>query len=902
LNFQNPVELVGSPGEGRMYLVELAGKIYRLPPATDPGRGAELISDLKNSIPALTSVYGLAFDPRFAENRLCYICYVVGDNIPDGTRVSRFQMTGDDPPRINAATEQVIITWLSGGHNGGCLAFGNDGYLYISAGDAGPAFPPDPLNAGQDVSNVLSTIMRIDVDHPEARRNYAIPADNPFVHLPNARGEIWAYGLRNPWKMSFDRKTGDLWVGDVGWELWEMVYRVQPGDNYGWSLVEGPQEVHRERERGPTPIVKPAAAHNHTEARSITGGHVYHGARLPGLQGAYVYGDHVTGKIWTLRARGNEITGPEEIADTPLMIICFGLDQAGELYIVDYGGGIYRLVQNPPAETNAAFPRKLSETGLFADTARHQLSDGILKYSINAQPWMDGAVAERFIAMPGLGQIGLHQVSDPWRGRHQGKWKYPDNTVLGKTISMPRPDNPSAVRRIETQVLHYDGDTWQPYTYVWNERGDDAHLAEDKSFTIPLDDQRQWRIFNRTECMVCHTYSAGMILAFEPAQLDLQCSVDGQSLNQLEYFQALGIFEKTPRRTRPLVSPYGETADLEWQARCYLHVNCSHCHRRDGGGAAAIDVRAELARHETGLLDERPTQGTFNIHNAKVIMPGDPYRSVLFYRMSKAGPGHMPYLGSDSIDPRGIDLIHRWIEAMPERAAGQSVEVSTTEVQAALERQQWDQIDRWLDSTSAALCISHMLQNGDVDETCRDAIIRLGIAHAEPRVRDLFERFIPARDRIPRLGTSVAPDDVLKLTGDAERGRLLFHHSNLTCKTCHATEAAAACLGPNLFGIGSKYDRAKILENILQPSKSIDPKYVTYLVETVDGRVLTGLLQEKNGQQIVLRDSRNEQIHIDSKDVELLAAQQKSIMPELLLSELTPEQAADLVEYLTTLR
>ena len=195
-----------------------------------------------------------------------------GGQYPEGTRVSRFRVTETDPPRCDPASETIIISWLQGGHNGGCLKFGLDGCLYISSGDGGVAFPPDGLSSGQDMTTLLAKVLRIDVRRQENGRLYAIPADNPFVKLAGARGETWSYGMRNPWKMSFDRKTGDLWVGDVGWELWELVYRVQRGDNYGWSIVEGSQPVHPDRPRGPTPIVPPTMEIPHTEGASITGG------------------------------------------------------------------------------------------------------------------------------------------------------------------------------------------------------------------------------------------------------------------------------------------------------------------------------------------------------------------------------------------------------------------------------------------------------------------------------------------------------------------------------------------------------------------------------------------------------------------------------------------------------
>src|SRR5262249_15350674 len=146
------------------------------------------------------------------------------------------------------------ITWLSGGHNAGCIQFGPDGYLYISTGDGGGPNPPDPLKTGQDISDLLSSVLRIDVDHADHGKGYRVPDDNPFVTYPGARPEVWAYGLRNPWRMSFDRRTRALWVADVGWELWEMVYRVEKGGNYGWSIMEGPQAIKLDEKPGPTPI------------------------------------------------------------------------------------------------------------------------------------------------------------------------------------------------------------------------------------------------------------------------------------------------------------------------------------------------------------------------------------------------------------------------------------------------------------------------------------------------------------------------------------------------------------------------------------------------------------------------------------------------------------------------
>ncbi|MEI6540023.1 MAG: PQQ-dependent sugar dehydrogenase, partial [Planctomycetota bacterium] len=297
LKFQQCLELTAVPGSNRLLVVEQAGKVFTFPNQPDIAT-ADLVVNFAEQIPGVQQVYSLTFHPDFQQNRHCYVCYIKGDNEPEGTHVARFRMTDADPPTIDVTTETTMLTWRSGGHNGCCLKFGPDGYLYISTGDAAPANPPDTMKTGQDLSDLLSSILRIDVDHADAEKNYRIPADNPFVDLPGARGEVWAYGLRNPWRMSFDRKTGDLWVGDVGWELWEMLYRVERGGNYGWAVMEGRQSTNPEWPRGPSPILPPTIDHPHTESSSITEGLTYYGSRLKDLDGTHIYGDYETGKSW----------------------------------------------------------------------------------------------------------------------------------------------------------------------------------------------------------------------------------------------------------------------------------------------------------------------------------------------------------------------------------------------------------------------------------------------------------------------------------------------------------------------------------------------------------------------------------------------------------------------------
>ena len=245
LAFKSPVLLAPVPGQERLLVAEQEGRIYTFP--DDPAcRDAELFLDMRQVVPRLVAVYGLAFDPGYEENRAVYICYVL-KNGEDGSRVSRFRVRSDTPPRCDPGSEAPLLSFRGGGHNGGCLQFGPDRHLYISTGDGTGPFPPDGLNTGQDNSDLLSAILRIAPSPADHAPPYSIPADNPFARVKDVRPEIWAYGFRNPWKMSFDPRTGDLWVGDVGWELWEMIYRVERGGNYGWSVTEGRQSVHPER-------------------------------------------------------------------------------------------------------------------------------------------------------------------------------------------------------------------------------------------------------------------------------------------------------------------------------------------------------------------------------------------------------------------------------------------------------------------------------------------------------------------------------------------------------------------------------------------------------------------------------------------------------------------------------
>jgi putative heme-binding domain-containing protein len=953
LGFKNPVVLSFAPGSKRIFVGDQGGKVWSFP--NDPAvEKADLVLDVKEIIKTnpgnervknLEALYGLTFHPDFARNRYCYVSYVVSGEgrgpdkrLTDGTRVSRFKVTDTDPPRCIPESEQIVISWLQGGHNGGCLHFGpQDGCLYISTGDGGFANPPDGLNAGQDLSHLLSKVLRIDVDHPADGLAYSIPKDNPFVNLPGTRGETWCYGLRNPWKIGFDRQTGDLWLGDVGWELWELVYRVQKGANYGWSVVEGPQQVHPERKTGPTPILPATVEIPHTDGVSVTGGYVYRGQKLPELNGTYLFGDWETRRVWGVKWDGEKATPMRDLVDPTVRLVAFCEDPAGELLLMDYDdGSIHELVRNEASGANQSFPIKLSDTGLFASVRDHRPAPGVLPFTINAEQWADHATAERFVAIPGDGTVTLRKQKQAVTGSmFQSSADWPKDSVLVKTNSLATErGKPDTRRRIETQLLHFDGRFWRGYSYRWNEAQTDATLvsATGSQDTLKISDadapggqrQQTWHFSSRVECARCHNQWAEYALAFNLRQLNRDHNFGGTTANQLLAFEQMGLVklpdlnppvspptpaagpeatdrERLAKVYGPLADLHDDTASLDARARSYLHANCAHCHRTGGGGSAYVELQAEVALDATKVLDVRPTQGTFGIANARIVAASDPFRSTLYYRISKTGSGRMPHIGSEIVDERGVHLIHDWIRQLPVHSLELALidRLKSLTDPAALV----DTINELLGKVSSAILLSRAVQEGRLPASVRTRVIDMAAAHADAAVRDQFEKYLPDERRPKRLGSVVNTTALLAAPGNSERGRnLFFNVATVQCKTCHVIAGTGGKVGPDLSQIGKKYNKAQLLESVLEPSKFIDPKYITRLVETTAGKVVTGLLIEQTEKEVVLRDAKDQLIRIPANEIELLVPQRQSIMPDLQLRDLTLEQVADLLEFMAGLK
>lgn len=691
LKTKNPIMIAAEPGRDSFLLLESNGysavrasRVARVP--NDPD-----VSEPEVLLEVEEAIYDVCFHPKFAENGQLYL----GTNGRYGpgkdefnTRVIRYLMdrtTG----RIDPESRQMVIEWKSHGHNGAALTFGRDGMLYVTSGDG--TSDSDEWSSGQDLTRLLAKVLRIDVDHPAKGQNYAVPADNPFLATPGARPETWAYGLRNPWRMTMDRLTGDLWVGENGQDLWEYARIVRRGENYGWPIMEGSHNFHPQRTRGPTPITAPLIEHPHTDFRSLTGGIVYYGKKFPELAGRYIYGDHSTGQIWAAKVQAGKLLDKVCIADTTVALTGFCETPQGDILLVDYlGNAIRKLVPTPPVAVTRPFPKKLSETGLFTTTSSLTPQPGLIRYDVNAPGWHDGATSERYIALPAGGRM---EVKTP------GGWNFPDGTAIVQTLSWPQ-------RRLESRVLLRQQNEWAGYTYVWNEAQDDAELVTAAGETRQLSGEKQWRLPSRQECLLCHSRAANFVLGLSTVQLNQGNQVSRwesagylkvnrapheesewrkelaeQDLDEKARLALLALILPSERQRQPpenntllalpaetlprLANPQDVAAPLDARARAYLHANCSHCHMANSGGNSAMQLASHVAAENMAIFNAQPLHASFGLPEARLVAPGAPERSLLVYRPVLRGHGQMPPVGTLLPDGVGANLLAQWIASLP---------------------------------------------------------------------------------------------------------------------------------------------------------------------------------------------------------------------------------------------
>lgn len=711
-----PVITARIPNSDQLLIVTLdrgseMAKIYRM---TDDAKvkSWDLWLDTHDTIAQIE------FHPKWAENGYVFLGGNGSQKDPGPkkkTRVIRYTMETKPPYKIIPGSEKTIIEVVSNGHNGGAPVFGHDGMLYITTGDG--TSDSDTNIVGQDMSTLLAKVLRIDVDHPEPGKMYAVPKDNPFVSMKGARPEIWALGYRNPWRMCIDQKTGHIWVAQNGQDLWEQAYLLKKGDNAGWSVMEGGHPFFLSRTLAPVPLTKPTVEHHHSEARSLTGGVVYYGTKYPDLVGHYIYGDYSTGKIWAAKHDGEKLLAHREICDSRLAITGFGVDSQGEILIADFQkekGGLFTLVPTPAANRASTFPRKLSDSGLFKSVEGHVMVDSIIPYSVNAVLWSDGAAKQRWLGLPPDTKIDYTKK----RG-----WGFPDQTMIVKSFHIDTVEgDPKSRRWIETRFLTKQGAEWYGYSYEWNDAQTEGTLVDgkgsDREFAINTkggEKKLNWHYPSRSECMACHSRAVHYVLGFNEVQMNhVHQYPNGARENQLAVFERFDLFkskfnwanetrermkddlkakgktddeikndlaqqtatkgQRAPVQStlfsasldkmKKLVDPYDKTQDLTARVRSYLHSNCAQCHVEAGGGNAAMELEFTTPLDKMKIIDIPPQHDSYGIKDARIIAPGDPDRSIMLHRISHRDKGHMPPLATRVVDQQMVATMREWIRGM----------------------------------------------------------------------------------------------------------------------------------------------------------------------------------------------------------------------------------------------
>jgi uncharacterized repeat protein (TIGR03806 family) len=659
LVFSKPLFLTHRPDDSnQLFVVEQDGRIRVFD--NDPGATSANtfldIGDLLSYPPGYTAecgLLGLAFHPNADDPAPVFVNYTTNIGGAFRTVVSRWSLMPDDPDVVDPGSESVVIEINQpyNNHNGGMIAFGPDGHLYIGMGDGGSA--GDPQGNGQNTETLLGAMLRIDIDSASP---YAIPPDNPLVGIAG-RDEIHAWGLRNPWRFSFDPVTDELWTGDVGQKALEEVDIIVRGGNYGWDIVEG-TECYQATNCNIEDFIAPVLTYPQTVGKSITGGAVYRGASVPSLYGKYVYADYVTKLVF---AWEKDATPPptEPLLISPSGISSFGLDAAGELYALGLlDGKVRRFVETLPTGGDP-LPPTLSDTGCFVDAPSLAPLGGVHPYSVSAPLWSDGASKQRWVAVP-HGEPIARSVS--------GDLVPPPETVLIKHFAISL-DASETDRKLETRFLVVDGPgAVRGYTYRWNPEGTEAHLLKSgaaETLSGPaLSEELTWQYPSSAQCQTCHTDISGGVLGFRAAQLQ---GLDASGLTVLEALVTAGAVAPYAGPLPPaFADPSDPAAELFERARSYLDANCANCHQPSGPTPTNLDLRHGTPVGDMEACDVAPKKGDLGVDGAILLSPGSPETSTLLDRMlALPASGHrMPPLGSSQIDPLGTSVIHDWIDTL----------------------------------------------------------------------------------------------------------------------------------------------------------------------------------------------------------------------------------------------
>jgi uncharacterized repeat protein (TIGR03806 family) len=654
-NIPEATNLLQAPGDDRYwYVTRQSGRVLRFANNFSTDALTELlnIEDRIDFSGSETGLLGIAFHPQFASNRYVFLNYI-GRNTNNNleTRVSRFEMAQDG--MINRNSEVIVLRFNQpySNHNGGQITFGNDGYLYISSGDGGSG--GDPQQNSQNLNNLLGKMLRIDVNATSAGRQYAIPADNPFAdgNVP----EIWAYGLRNPWRFGFDSLTGDLWVGDVGQGAWEEINLVTRAGNYGWGDMEGDSCYSGRPNCSTANKIKPVLSISHsTGVCSVIGGYVYRGAQYSAAYGKYFFTDYCRNTMQSITRNNDGSIRVDEHGNVPVDVVSFAQDNAGELYALGQrGAGMQVLKMQMTGGTlqPGTMAARLSQTGCAISGNPKQAAEGMIPYQVQVPFWSDLASKERYLALPNNTKIEVAE---------DGDFLLPVGSVLMKHFKL-------GDKFIETRLFARGQLGWQGFSYEWRDDQTDAVLLNDgKERSI---EGIQWQYPSAGQCLTCHTQVANFALGLETLQLNNLMSYPSSEINanQLDTLAHIGLFSNainSQQKSQTLFASTDETANINLRARSYLHSNCSNCHRANGPTPVNIDLHFATAFAATRTCNIPPVAGDLGISNAQLIAPGEPARSVLLERMKVRNQYQMPPLGSHLVDEDGVALIAQWISSL----------------------------------------------------------------------------------------------------------------------------------------------------------------------------------------------------------------------------------------------
>lgn len=697
VSFTNPLCIRTPPGEtNRLFVVEQGGRIAVITNLANPTRTVFMNVGSRVTFPGGSSESGLLsmdFHPDYASNGYFYVWYTAsGVNQPN--RLSRFQVFTNNINAANTNSEVILFsqTDTCSNHNGGDVHFGPDGYLYLSLGDGGNANDTCGDNGQSINKNFFASILRLDVDKkPGSLRpnyhvaifgttNYAIPPDNPFigatqfngvaVNSNTVRTEIYAIGLRNPFRMSFDKPTGYLYVGDVGQNQREEVNIIVKGGNYGWKWREGYIDTPGigSPPAGFTNYIDPIIDYSHSGPATntgnvITGGIVYRGDNIPELYGKYIFSDNGSGNIWSLTNNGTNptkfgrLTGDANIAG-------FGTDpRNGDVLMADIvEGQIKKLVT---VTGSGSFPQTLADTGIFSSLTNLTPNAGIEPYSINVPFWSDNAIKTRWFSVPNTNLfLGFSAES---------LWTFPTGTIWVKHFDLELTNGvASSRRRIETRVLvkNATGDGGYGVTYRWGTSITNALLVPDNGLDEPIviNDSgiirtQVWHYPSRGECNVCHNGGAGFSLSFKTPQMNRDHAYSGDTTNQLKALERAGYFSGSIgsinhlRRMEPATN---NSISVEYRVRSFLQANCAQCHYPGGPTPAGFDTRLFTSLSSAGLIDGELANNQGNTNN-KVIVGNSFTNSMMLSRILTRGSGQMPPLASNLLDTQSIALVRAWI-------------------------------------------------------------------------------------------------------------------------------------------------------------------------------------------------------------------------------------------------